>query len=81
MTIQICLTCSELDLFDRIDTTGKPVFLKFYESWCTHCKAMQDVHPAFGIVLTSLKTFMKSATMFKDRVTFMEAECGKDEKV
>eukprot|EP00698_Gefionella_okellyi_P004330 TRINITY_DN14007_c0_g1_i1.p1 TRINITY_DN14007_c0_g1~~TRINITY_DN14007_c0_g1_i1.p1 ORF type:complete len:343 (-),score=78.43 TRINITY_DN14007_c0_g1_i1:994-2022(-) len=54
-------------LFDLIDgENGKPVFVKFYEQWCSHCKAMK-------------KVFQIGSTKFKDHVHFVEAECSKDD--
>jgi hypothetical protein len=37
--------------------------LKFYEEWCTHCKALK-------------RPFHRAASYFRDKVDFMEIECS-----
>jgi len=54
-------------LFERMDNSEhpKPIMVKFFEPWCTHCRMAKPV-------------FIKAATYFKDRVEFMEVQCSKD---
>jgi thiol-disulfide isomerase/thioredoxin len=54
--------------YERLDAQDppKPIFVKFYEQWCEHCKRIKE-------------PFAIAATHFKDRVDFMEVECSKDE--
>jgi thiol-disulfide isomerase/thioredoxin len=42
-----------------------PLFVMFYEPWCTHCAQ-------------SAATFARGATMFKERVRFVRAHCSVD---
>jgi thiol-disulfide isomerase/thioredoxin len=61
---------TEDDFYDRIDLSdpvGKPQFVKFYESWCTHCKAAR-------------RPFAHAAVEFEGRVDFVEVECSKSEE-
>ena len=34
---------SEEDFFERLDDSGRPVFVKFYEDWCAHCQRLKPV--------------------------------------
>lgn len=56
---------SEDGLYDTIDRTHQPVFVKFFESWCAHCHKMK-------------RGFEAGATFFKNRVHFMEVRCSAD---
>ena len=57
----------EESFFRSLDSPrAKPVFLKLWEEWCTHCKALK--HP-----------FEQMAVYFAPQVTFMELECSRSE--
>jgi thiol-disulfide isomerase/thioredoxin len=60
---------NEDDFFDLIDlaTPPRPQFVKFFEQWCTHCKAAK-------------RPFAHAAQQFKDTVGFVEVECSKTEE-
>jgi thiol-disulfide isomerase/thioredoxin len=59
--------------------TPKPIFVKFYEQWCEHCKRLKEVlHITHGFHSSSLvitnqlplclsQTFQMGATYYKDR--------------
>ncbi len=47
-------------------TEEYPVFVKFYENWCSRCLAMK-------------KAFESAATRMVGRVMFMEVECSSTE--
>lgn len=69
---------SEQALFDRMDQFSlqqeegeeekeqlfpKPIFVKFWESWCTHCKQLKLI-------------FEQGVLYFLDQIEFMEVECS-----
>ena len=55
-------------LFERLDKDGaKPIIMKFWESWCTHCKHLK-------------RPYEQAAGFFKGEVEFFEVECSKNEK-
>jgi len=58
----------EDDIFEKMDNSDppRPQFVKFYEEWCTHCKATK-------------KPFQIASRLFKDHVDFVEVECSKNE--
>jgi hypothetical protein len=58
----------ENELFERMDKADKPkpVMMKFWESWCTHCKQLK-------------LPYDQAATFFKEQVEFMEVECSKND--
>jgi thiol-disulfide isomerase/thioredoxin len=51
------------DLLDAADT---PVVVKFYENWCTHCKALK-------------KPFNIAATKLNGKARWLQVECSKTE--
>jgi len=57
----------ELDFYDHLDAGGKPIFVKFYEKWCEHCKRLKQ-------------PFAIAASYFKNTVEFMEVECSSNEE-
>eukprot|EP01138_Halocafeteria_seosinensis_P013939 gb/GECG01014234.1/.p1 GENE.gb/GECG01014234.1/~~gb/GECG01014234.1/.p1 ORF type:complete len:371 (+),score=55.68 gb/GECG01014234.1/:1-1113(+) len=58
---------SEDHIYDLVDRSGLPVFLKFYEPWCSHCFRMK-------------RGFEAGATFFKNRVHFMEVQCSRNKQ-
>jgi thiol-disulfide isomerase/thioredoxin len=57
----------EDDLYERLDSSEKPVMIKFFEQWCTHCKHLKP-------------TFNRAASLYKDQVDFLEVECSKNQE-
>lgn len=56
---------TEDDFFDLLDQEDTPVVVKFYEQWCTHCKALK-------------KPYHVAATQLKSRARFLEVECSRN---
>lgn len=56
-------------LYEMIDSNEppRPVFIKFYEEWCAHCKALK-------------RPFMIAATKHLGKVDYMEVQCSKNEE-
>ena len=60
---------TEQALFDRMDLltpagqAPKPIFVKFWEPWCTHCQALKH-------------TFDQAALHFAPQVEFLQVECS-----
>lgn len=57
----------EDDFYEKLDTNGRPAFVKFYENWCAHCKALKP-------------TFSRAATFFKGKIDFWDVECSKTDE-
>lgn len=61
----------ENDLFERMDKSErdppKPIMVKFWETWCSHCKQLK-------------LPYDQAAGFFKEQVDFMEVECSKNEE-
>ena len=63
-------TTTDEDVFpysEDLITEEYPVFVKFYENWCSRCLAMK-------------KAFEHAATKMVGRVMFMEVECSSTEE-
>ena len=60
---------NENAFYERLDKGDKPkpIIVKFWESWCTHCKAAKI-------------PFEQAAGFFKEQVEFMEVECSKNDE-
>ena len=52
--------------FEMLDSDDTPVMVKFFENWCTHCKALK-------------KPYHIAATQLKGRARFLEVECSKND--
>jgi len=48
------------------DPSGRPIVVKFFENWCTHCRAFK-------------RPFNIAATKFKNKARFLEVECSKND--
>lgn len=62
------LEYSTFDNFTKLlSSDSRPVFVKFFEQWCTHCKAIR-------------KPFAIAARAFQSKARFLQVECSKNEE-
>ena len=56
---------SELDFYNLMDLeeNPKPIFIKFFTETCPHCQGFKNA-------------FKRYASLYKDKVTFMDVNCG-----